>query len=158
MLFRSEYACRAGTDTEYSTGDGEAALREAGWHNTGADATSTKPVGLKVPNALGLYDMHGNVDEWCRDAYDSDAYKKRVDGIADPEIRAEDLGSENPDRVIRGGSWAGSARYCRSAYRCRWTPDYRSWNQGFRVCLVPGPVPEQSSETEAAPTGDAARR
>jgi formylglycine-generating enzyme required for sulfatase activity len=68
-----EYACRAGTETEFYTGDGEAALQEARWFGEDVDKGSTHPVRLKKPNAFGLYDMHGNVDEWRRDAWDEHA-------------------------------------------------------------------------------------
>jgi formylglycine-generating enzyme required for sulfatase activity len=95
--------------------------------------------------------MHGNVDERCRDAWDADAYKKRVDGVADSEVSADDVGEKNPDRVFRGGSWGAIAWICRSAIRSGGRPDLRERYQGFRVCLVPGPVPqpEQSSATES---------
>jgi formylglycine-generating enzyme required for sulfatase activity len=145
-----EYACRAGTETEYYTGDGEAALAEAGWFDENS-GEQTHPVGELAPNAFGLYDMHGNVDEWCRDVWDDDAYKKRVDGVADPMVRSEDVEEEDPDRVFRGGSWFGSARGCRSAFRFRDRPGDRITFLGFRVCLVPGSVPQpsQASRTES---------
>ena len=130
-----EYACRAGTDTQYNTGDGAAALARTGWY----DESSTHPVGEKEPNSWGLCDMHGNVWEWCKDVWDEHAYQRRVDGITDP-VSALDEGSKVPGRVMRGGSWNDTARGCRSAVRNRWRPDFRNWDTGFRVCLVPGPA------------------
>ncbi len=146
-----EYACRAGTETEYYTGDGEAALAEAGWYD-GNSESSTQPVGWLAPNDFGLHDMHGNVWEWCRDAWDAHAYKRRVDGVCDPKTR----GDENADRVIRRGSWFASPRFCRAACRgWRWPSD-RNWLRGFRVCLFSGPCPD-SREAEPA-SGGVARR
>jgi len=104
-----EYACRAGTETEYYTGDGEAALGEAGWY-AGNSGGSTHPVGKngdKQPNAWGLSDLHGNVLEWCLDGYDQDAYTKRGAMKKDPFVRTETDGSH---RVSRGGSWDSSPR------------------------------------------------
>ena len=174
-----EYACRARKDaqaaggwtttqTEYYTGDGEAALKDAGWYSGNAEE-STHDVGGKEPNELWLYDMHGNVDEWCWDAYDADAYKTRVDGVADPgdDTRRRALGGEalvaaagggNPGRVIRGGSWFGGAWDCRSAYRVGFVPGDRFGFLGFRVCVVPGPVTERTSPEAELATGDGARR
>ena len=131
-----EYACRAGTDTEYHTGDGEAALADAGWfdENSGYE---THPVGKKQHNELGLFDMHGNVWEWCRDAWDERAYQRRVDGTTDPEVKPKDVRSKNPGRVVRGGSWGFGAGVCRAAVRDGWTAGGRFGVLGFRVALVP---------------------
>jgi formylglycine-generating enzyme required for sulfatase activity len=146
-----EYACRAGTETDYYTGDGEAALAEAGWFGEERDSGSTHPVRRKRPNAFHLHDLHGNVDEWCHDLWDADAYRSRVDGDPDPgfALRSEDWKKGPEDvidpqddrlRVIRGGAWYISAGFCRSAYRDWGGPDVRYRFQGFRVCLVRGPA------------------
>ena len=149
-----EFACRAGTDTEYHSGDGGGALADAGWFDGNAQGT-THPVGHRQMNDFGLYDMHGNVDEWCWDDYVADAYKSRVDGIRDPIIPARDVSERdsNAFRVIRGGSWAFSAGYCRAAYRFGRWPAYRFGNLGFRVCLFPGPVPSQQEPEQSRSLG-----
>ena len=135
---RWEYACRAGTDTDYWRGTGGGALEAVGWYGKNSEG-GTKPVAEKDANPWGLYDMHGNVDEWCQDAWDSAAYAKRADGVADPvtEIHED---PEIPPRVVRGGSWSFAAGWCRSAYRVGGHPSYRGRDLGFRVCLVPGPA------------------
>ncbi len=123
----------------------------------------THDVGGKAPNGIGLHDMHGNVWEWCRDAWSEDAYKLRIDGVADPLVSASDVGESENDavRVFRGGSWGNSARYCRAASRLRWRARLPRWLQGFRVCLFFGPVPSQQTGTgvtsEPVPV-DVARR
>jgi formylglycine-generating enzyme required for sulfatase activity len=121
-----------------NTGDGVAALAEAGWYggNSGVEA---HPVGERKENKWGLYDMHGNVWEWCRDAFDEDAYKKREDGAVDPEVTAY---VDDPLRVLRGGSWFGAADRCRSFSRNWGRADSRLTSNGFRVCLVRSPVAE----------------
>ena len=155
-----EYACRAGTDTEYYTGDGAAALAEAGWFGEEWGTGSTHPVRQKQPNAFGLYDLHGNVLEWCQDVYDPNAYRKRMDGWEAREWTLAGAGEDadylteedrnarkNRTRVLRGGSWNGHARICRSAYRNGDRPDDRRWNIGLRVCLVRGPATGRGAPT-----------
>lgn len=132
-----EYACRAGTDTEYHTGDGIDSLVRSAWFDEDGQTGSTHSVGMKTPNAFGLYDMHGNVDEWCRDGYDEDAYKKWIDGVEDPEVSDSDPAVDPSHRVVRGGSWVIQPRICRSAYRYAWPKTFYDSKQGFRVCLAP---------------------
>ena len=119
-----EYACRAGSKTAYLFDDEEGLLPEYGWFNrNSSDRTHT--VGLLEPNAWGLYDMHGNVWEWCSDWYGE--YPKGA--VSDPS--GPKVGS---NRVCRGGSWFHVAAICRSAYRSRFVPSPRL-NLGFRVAL-----------------------
>ena len=120
-----EYACRAGTRTDYHTGNGDWALDLAGWH-VGNSGRETHPVGSKQPNAFGLYDMHGNVLEWCWDWYSSNYYTSNP--ATDP--RGPATGSV---RVLRGGMWAIGASNCRSAYRDCDPPVFRYNYCGFRV-------------------------
>jgi len=140
---RWEYACRAGSLTEYWNGDGEERLREIGWY--GGNSSETADVGRLPANPWGLHDMHGNVWEWCADAWDGKAYAQRPDGwVAGAWVRD---GEEDPVRVMRGGSWFSSARGCRSAYRNWWRPLNRNRGRGFRVLLSsPGPAAEPGSQ------------
>jgi formylglycine-generating enzyme required for sulfatase activity/TolB-like protein len=117
-----EYACRAGTTTAYNTG---ASINDnTGWY-TANSAGSTQEVGKKPPNAWGLYDMHGNVWEWCWDWYAS-SYPS---GAQTDPIGA----SSGSIRVFRGGSWSHSATAVRSAYRSYRTPSDRVNFLGFRL-------------------------
>jgi formylglycine-generating enzyme required for sulfatase activity len=125
-----EYACRAATKTRYYTGDDEDDLKIAGWYDGNSDIR-THTVGSKKANAWGLYDMHGNVYQWCYDWYDKDYYSKGDN--KDPE------GPKSGDsRVLRGGCWGGIARDCRSADRNDFDPGDGYINIGFRVvCAAP---------------------
>ncbi|MEO1969940.1 MAG: formylglycine-generating enzyme family protein [Pirellulaceae bacterium] len=123
-----EYACRTGTKTtKYNFGDDVSALKEYAWFKVNAYDVGqmyAHQVGLKRPNAWGLYDMHGNVDEWCLDWFGE--YENGA--IVDPTGPAK--GSL---RVYRGGSWSRAARYSESASRLRSKPASNFYFLGFRV-------------------------
>ena len=121
-----EYACRAGTTTQYSCGD--ELTSEYAWISNNSD--ETHPVGLKLANAWGLYDMHGNVYEWCQDWYDKAYYTKSP--MDDPE--GPITGSL---RVCRGGGWNEQGRFCNSADRSSDRPIHRYYDLGFRTVAVP---------------------
>ncbi len=120
-----EYACRAGTTTRYYTGNSEQDLARAGWYLGNSDL-KTHPVGQKTPNAWGLYDMHGNIWEWCEDRYHDSYNGAPIDGSAW-------LTPAGSYRVLRGGCWGNVTEFCRSAYRRSNTPDNRNHSSGFRV-------------------------
>jgi formylglycine-generating enzyme required for sulfatase activity len=118
-----EYACRAGSTQSYCFGDGNAELWQYAWYADNSQK-STHPVGRLKPNAWGLYDMHGNVYEWCQDWYED--YPPGP--VTDPRGP-----SSGEYRLLRGGSWDGEAGDVRSAYRHRLTPRYRYGHEGLRV-------------------------
>ncbi len=117
-----EYACRAGSQTAYCFGDDGAKLEEYAWFEKNS-GQSTHPVGGKKPNKFGLYDVHGNVWEWCADWHGSS-----LPGGTDPTGP-----SSGSYRVARGGSWFGNAQNCRSANRFIIVPSFRISYFGFRV-------------------------
>jgi formylglycine-generating enzyme required for sulfatase activity len=107
-----EYACRAGSQTAYSFGDDPAQLGDYAWFADNSEGTGTKPVRQKLPNAFGLYDMHGNAAEWVMDGYGK---YPEADG---PLAGTDWVKTDKPDpRTVRGGSWEFSAAQCRSASR-----------------------------------------
>ncbi|HKP85473.1 MAG TPA: formylglycine-generating enzyme family protein [Blastocatellia bacterium] len=109
-----EYACRAGAKTAYSFGDDPKKLGEYAWYAENSDA-APHVVGKKKPNAWGLYDMHGNVAEWCVDQYDKDFYSRIKSGVALAPVLLPD--ERRYPRVVRGGSWDDDAPHLRSAAR-----------------------------------------
>ena len=126
-----EYACRAGTTTEYCNGDTEYDLEKVGRYDGNGGASSQHAVvGSYQPNAWGLYDMHGNVWEWCLDWYD---YSLGTDSATDPVGAASGY-----YRVLRGGSWNDDAQDCRSAGRRSRYPSHEGGDVGFRLVASPG--------------------
>ncbi|MBN2328675.1 MAG: SUMF1/EgtB/PvdO family nonheme iron enzyme [Candidatus Omnitrophica bacterium] len=131
-----EYACRAGTTTRFYWGDSgseivmkqycwyEKNADEGFWTNPHAEVEGAQQAGLKKPNAWGLYDMSGNVWEWCQDRYAD----YPAGDVVDPVSQESGL-----DRIIRGGSWLNYSYICRSAYRDYWSPDAFDFDTGFRI-------------------------
>lgn len=120
-----EYACRAGTDAPAYWGDarGDEIMDQYAWYRFNADF-EIHPAGEKKPNAWGLYDMMGNVWEWCLDWY----------GPYPSDMQTDPAGPANGDeRVIRGGSWAGRGEWLRSADRGKMPPDKGFHTGGFRI-------------------------
>ncbi len=137
-----EYACRAGTTTALNSGKNltntsqDSAMDEVGCYyyndsvNKGGYTSGHKNVGSYLPNAWGLYDMHGNVWEWCLDWYQSSL---GTSAVTDPKG-----GASGSIRVLRGGSWFDFAHICRSAYRNYYSPPHYDFNFGFRLCCSAG--------------------
>jgi len=129
-----EYACRAGNTTRFGFGDSGSSLGLYAWYGGGSaldvGEKCAQQVGRKQGNAWGLYDMHGNVFEWCQDWYDEGYYMNST--TDDPTGPSSGL-----YRVLRGGSWNSVAWGCRSANRIELSPVSRYSYLGFRVALVP---------------------
>jgi formylglycine-generating enzyme required for sulfatase activity len=111
-----EYACRAGTTTDYAFGHEARKLGDHAWFADNA-AKKTHPVAKKKPNAWGLFDLHGNVAEWCNDVYDKGYYR------TSPEKNPRGP-AEGKEYVLRGGSWKSPAEALRSSYRLGETPGF----------------------------------
>ncbi len=117
-----EYACRSGGKKEKYSGGTD--VNRLAWYS-GNSGRSTHEVGTKAPNGLGIYDMSGNVWEWCEDGYEKHAYSKHQ--------RKNPIIEGSPGQVYRGGSWLSSARGSRSANRGSYFGWIKSYNVGFRL-------------------------
>ena len=122
-----EYAARGGNQSSHYKYSGSDNIHDVAWYDDNS-GSSTHAVGTKSPNEFGIYDMSGNVSEWCSDRYG--------DYSAGAQTNPQGP-SSGSFRVLRGGSWDYDAGYCRVSYRGSLDPDYGSYSYGLRLVLVP---------------------
>jgi hypothetical protein len=143
-----EYACRAETTTRFYWGDDPnyIQINDNAWYSGNKEGDYAHVVGQKLPNAFGLYDMSGNVMEWCQDFFHDNYTEAPTDGSAWES-------PSSPYRVHRGGAWYYNAQSCRSAYRCSNNPNYTfSSSLGFRLVRISGDMPTETPTPTLAVT------
>lgn len=121
-----EYAARGGVHQAPFIYSGSNYLNEVGWYNDN-NLKETRPIGLKRPNSLGIYDLSGNVWDWCADVW----HENYVDAPKDGSAWVKD--GEQSCRVVRGGSWNYNVVNCRVSFRTRYVANYFNYNLGFRL-------------------------
>ena len=123
-----EYACRAGTTTRWSFGDDESLLASYAWYKANAGDAGVQPVGTKLPNSWGLFDMYGNAEEWVHNWYDYDRHFYDDTPQTDPSGPIS-----GHDRILRGGSSFYGAISASSAYSINYDPGYNGYSSGMRL-------------------------
>jgi formylglycine-generating enzyme required for sulfatase activity len=119
-----EYAARGGSQSRGYKYAGSNSISNVAWYNDNSGGGKTHPVGKKQPNELGLYDMSGNVHEWCSDWYGDYSSSAKTNPVGP---------SSGPIRVDRGGSWTFGAQFSTVSSRKSTDPDYRTGDHGFRL-------------------------
>jgi formylglycine-generating enzyme required for sulfatase activity len=122
-----EYACRAGSAARFCFGDEYALLDRYGWYFENSENTA-HPVGEKLPNAFGLFDMHGNIREWCMDRWSESYEGAPTDGSAR-------VSGNDSFRVHRGGGFINDAEVAQSAWRDKDPPIQKWYRRGFRPAV-----------------------